>query len=142
MYLRIYYKLSLHYYIGLISKRFFFINNTFLSNTKAETGKKIKQKLKAKSWGWTVAIWKLFAFFIYATLSSKNNRKYSKKCTKNKYVCLKEVKPIWLMSMKMRLKTKNRSRRYDINRPKPRHGHKYTKYKKCLRILNIDWYMY
>ena len=41
-------------------------------------------------------------------------------------------------SMKMRLKIKNRSRRYDINRPKPRRGHKYTKYKKFLRILNID----
>ena len=23
----------------------------------------------------------------------------------------------------------NRSHRYDINRPRPRHGHKYTKYK-------------
>ena len=32
--------------------------------------------------------------------------------------------------------------RYDTNRPRPRHGHKYTKYKKCRRILNIDWYMY
>ena len=29
----------------------------------------------------------------------------------------------------MRLKMKNRSYIYDINRPRPRHGHKYTKYK-------------
>ena len=29
----------------------------------------------------------------------------------------------------MRLKMKNRSQKYDINRPRPRHGHKYTKYK-------------
>ena len=29
--------------------------------------------------------------------------------------------------MKMRLNMKNRSQRYDINRPRPRHGHKYTK---------------
>ena len=29
---------------------------------------------------------------------------------------------------------KNRSHKYDINRPKPRHGHKYTKYKICLSI--------
>ena len=36
------------------------------------------------------------------------------------------------MAMKMRLKMKNRSHRYDINRPTPRHGYKYTKYKMCL----------
>ena len=29
----------------------------------------------------------------------------------------------------MRRKMKNRPHRYDINRPRPRHGHKYTKYK-------------
>ena len=29
----------------------------------------------------------------------------------------------------MRLKIKNRSHRYDIYRPRPGHGHKYTKYK-------------
>ena len=34
----------------------------------------------------------------------------------------------------MGLKMKNRSHKYDINRPKPRHGHKYTKYKICLSI--------
>ena len=33
------------------------------------------------------------------------------------------------MKMKIRLKIKNRSHRYDINRPHSRHGHKYTKYK-------------
>ena len=38
------------------------------------------------------------------------------------------------MTMKMGLKMKNRSDKYDINRPKPRHGHKYTKYKICLSI--------
>ena len=34
---------------------------------------------------------------------------------------------------------KNRSQRYDINRPRPRHGHKYTKYKIC---QCNDGYMY
>ena len=29
----------------------------------------------------------------------------------------------------MRLKMKNGSHRYDINRTRPRHGHKYTNYK-------------
>ena len=28
----------------------------------------------------------------------------------------------------------NEKQRYDINRPTPRHGHKYTKYKLCLSI--------
>ena len=41
------------------------------------------------------------------------------------------------MAMKMRLKMKNRSHRYDINRPRLRHGHKYTKYKMCLRIMMV-----
>ena len=41
------------------------------------------------------------------------------------------------MTMKMRLKMKNRSHRYDINRPIPRHGHKYTKYKMCLSIMVV-----
>ena len=32
---------------------------------------------------------------------------------------------------------KNRSQRYDINRPSPRHGHKYTKYKMCLSLMMV-----
>ena len=55
---------------------------------------------------------KLFVFENYSlssyTLSSKN-RRYSKKM----YVYLNKV--IWLMTMKMRLKMKNRSHRYDMN---------------------------
>ena len=70
-------------------------------------------KSYATPWGWTFAIWKLFAFFIY--VSSKNKRRYSKKCTKNKCVCFDEV--IWLITTKMRLKKKKISHKYDINRP-------------------------
>ena len=40
-----------------------------------------------------------------------------------------------LIITKIRLKIKNRSHRHDINWPRPRHGHKYTKYKMCLRIM-------
>ena len=68
-----------------------------------------------------------------STLSPKNNRRHSKKCTKNKYVCLNEV--IGLKIMKIRLNLTNRSHRYDINRPRPKHGHKCTKYKMCLIIM-------
>ena len=42
--------------------------------------------------------------------------------------------------MKMRLKIKNRSQRFDINRPRLKHGHKYTKYDmniKCLSIIMV-----
>ena len=45
------------------------------------------------------------------------------------------------MAMKMRLKMKNRSHRYDINRPRLRHGlytkYKYTKYKMCLNKMMV-----
>ena len=35
----------------------------------------------------------------------------------------------------MRLKMKNGSDRYDINRTKPKHGHRYTKYKMSLCMM-------
>ena len=39
------------------------------------------------------------------------------------------------MAMKIRLKMKTRSHRFEINGPRPRYGHKYTKYKLCLSIM-------
>ena len=39
------------------------------------------------------------------------------------------------MTMKMRLKMKNISHRYNINIPWSGDGHKYTKYKMCLGIM-------
>ena len=41
------------------------------------------------------------------------------------------------MTMKMKLKIKNGSQRYDINRPRPRHGHKCTKSKMCLNVMLV-----
>ena len=32
---------------------------------------------------------------------------------------------------------KNRSNKYDINRPRPKHGHNYTNYKICLIIQMV-----
>ena len=46
---------------------------------------------------------------------------------KNQCVCFN--KTTWSMTMKMILKVKNRSYSYEINRPRLRHGRKYTKYK-------------
>ena len=30
---------------------------------------------------------------------------------------------------------KNRSHRHEINRPRPRHGHRYSKYRKCNSMM-------
>ena len=73
--------------------------------------------------------------FSSSTLSSKNIRRYPKKCTKNKYVYLSEV--VWLMTMKMRLKMKNISHRYDRNRPWPKRSPKYAKNIMYLIIMVI-----
>ena len=100
----------------------FFISNTFRSNAKLKLAKnqaKAKQHPEAE-----LLLFENYSLS-FSTLSSKNNKLFSKNCTKNKCVCFNEV--IWLMAMKMKLKMKNRPHRYDINRPRPRHGHKYTK---------------
>ena len=44
----------------------------------------------------------------------------------NKCVCIQEI--MRLIILKMKMKMKNRSHIYDINRPRPRHGEKYSKY--------------
>ena len=41
------------------------------------------------------------------------------------------------MTTKVRLKKKNRSHGYDINKRRLRLAHKYTKYKMCLSILMV-----
>ena len=39
--------------------------------------------------------------------------------------------------MKIKLKMKKRSHKYDINGPRPWHGHKYTKYKIYLSLIMV-----
>ena len=39
--------------------------------------------------------------------------------------------------MKIKMKMKNRSHRYDINRPRPRNGHKNSKYKKYPSMMML-----
>ena len=41
------------------------------------------------------------------------------------------------MTMKIRPKMKSRPHRYDINRPRPRHGRKCIKYKISLSIMMV-----
>ena len=114
------------------STGFFLISNTFISNARLKLAKnqaKTKQHPEAE-----LLLFENYLLFSF-TLSSKNNKKYSNKCTNIRHVCLNEV--IWLMTMKIRLKMKNRWHRYDINRPSPRHEHKYTKYKMCLSLMTV-----
>ena len=70
-----------------------------------------------------------------STLSSKNNRTYSKNKQKNTCVCIHEI--IRFIIMKMRIKMKNRSHRYDIKRLSSRHGHKYSRYKNSLTMMML-----
>ena len=111
---------------------FFYISNTFISNARLKLA---KDQAKAKQHPESERL--LFENYSLSLsrLSPKNNRRYSKKCTKNKCVCFNEV--IWLMTMKVRLKMKSRSHRYDINRTKLRHGHKYSKYKMWLSMIML-----
>ena len=89
---------------------------------------KVKQRLSIP-WGW------IFASSNYShsssTLLSKNNGI----SLKNKCFCNHEI--IWWIIMKMNMKMKNRSHRYNINRPVSRHGHKYIKYKKRLSMMML-----
>ena len=60
------------------------------------------------------------------TLSSKNNKRYSKKICKYKCACFNRI--IWLIWRTWGWKWKV-DHRYNINRLRVRHGHKYTKYR-------------
>ena len=37
----------------------------------------------------------------------------------------------------MKMNMKNRSHRYDINRPRSRNGHKHSKYKTCFSMMML-----
>ena len=50
-------------------------------------------------------------------------------------MCIHEILCLIIMKMKMRIK--KRSHRYDIYRPRSRHGHKYSKDKQCLTMAML-----
>ena len=41
--------------------------------------------------------------------------------------------------MKMKIKLKKRSHRYDTNRARSRHGQKYSKYEKCFSLMMLKY---
>ena len=55
-------------------------------------------------------------------------KKYAKEQVRNHDI-------IRLIIMKVKMKMKNKSHRYDTNRRRSRHGHKYSKYTKCLTMM-------
>ena len=100
----------------LYARFFFFIGNTFINNARLKLVK-IRQKLSNT----------LRINFSCLKIFVQNVQKASAVILYD-YI-------IWLMIIKIRLKIKNRSQRYWINWPRPRHGHKYTKYKMCLSMM-------
>ena len=54
---------------------------------------------------------------------------------KSKFVCIQEIMRLIIMAMEMKIK--DRSHRYDIIRPRSRHGHNCSKYKKCLDMMML-----
>ena len=70
-----------------------------------------------------------------STLPSKIIRHILKYKQKNK--CVRVYKIMRLIIMKMKMKMKNRSLRCDINRPRSRHWHKYSKYKKRVSVMML-----
>ena len=84
----------------------FFISNTFISNARLKLAKnqaKNKQNLEPE-----LSLLENYSLFS-STLLSKNNRRYSKKYTKGKWVSFDDV--IWLIAMKMTLIMKSRSQK-------------------------------
>ena len=63
------------------------------------------------------------------------NRTYSTNNQKNKHVCIHEI--MQLIIMKMETKMKVDSRKYDLSRPRCRHGHKYGKYMKRFGMIML-----
>ena len=65
-----------------------FLSNTFISNARLKLAKK-----QAKAKQHVEAEFLLLENYLHSsfTLSSKDNKRYSKKCAKNKYVYLNEV---------------------------------------------------
>ena len=88
---------------------------TFISNTRLKLIKATQHHEAELS---------LFENYVLPSfmLLTKNDRKYSKKCTKNKCVSFDEI--IWLMRRKMSQRCL-----------KSRHGQKCSKYKMCLSLI-------
>ena len=112
----------------------FFISSNFISNWILQ---KIKQMLN-NTLRLNFCYLKIIHIF-HPRYHPKIIEHILKNKQKNMYVCIHEI--IRLIIMKMKMKMKNRSHRYNINRLKSRHGHKYSKYKMCLSVVMLKQYL-
>ena len=109
----------------------FFYKQHFYKQLQAEIDKKVQQMLSNTQ----------RLNFCYSNFIDTLHPRYHPKIIgyilkikqKKKCVCIHEI--LGLITMKIRMNMKNRSHRYDINRPRSRHGHKYSKYKKCFSMI-------
>ena len=96
--------------------------NTFISNARLKLG---KNQANAKQHPET----ELFLFENYSYSSSRHHPKIIghilKNKQKNNYVCFHEV----IRLIKTKMEMKYNINRYEINRPRSRYWHKYSKYK-------------
>ena len=109
----------------------FFISNTFISGTPGWNWQKIKQMLSN-----TLSL--NFCYFksihiLHPRYHPKIIWQILKSKRKHKCVRIHEITGLIIMKMKM----KNRSHRYAINRATPRHGGKYGKSKKCHSVMML-----
>ena len=110
----------------------FFISSNFISNIRLELAKNqpnAKQHPEAE--------FLLFENYSHSSsiLSPKTIGYTLKNKQKNKCICVHKI--MRLIIMKMKMKIRNESHRYDINRPKSRRGHKHSKYKTCLSMIML-----
>ena len=102
-----------------------FISNTFISNARLKLAKKVKQvldnTLRLKFWYLKIL------GILFPRYHPKIIEHILKNSQMNKYVCTHEF--MRLIIMKIKIKTKNRSHRYDISRRRPTQGQNYSKFK-------------
>ena len=113
-------------FLQYASQHVFFISNTFKSNTRLRL---TKNQANAKHHPEAELLTSENHWHSSTTLSSNNNKQ------KNKHVCIHEIMQLAIMKMKTKMKTD--SPKYGINRPRCRHGHKYSKYMKHLSTMTL-----
>ena len=84
-----------------------------------------------------VVSWKQSSFIKYLNIYAKSQKHWVQGLQAFAF-CILQASFYDLIIIKMKMKTKKRLHRYDINRPRSRHGHSYNKYKRSLRMISVD----
>ena len=110
----------------------FFFKQHFYKQRQVKFGKN-----SSKCWAtlWNFVIWKSFTFFVDIIIQMNGNILKINKRTHESDI--HEI--VWLIMRKMKTKAKNRSHRFDINKPRSRHWNKYRTHKKGLTMMMLIW---